>query len=211
MLKKSEISGLAWGKMHGLLPAVVQNIQTGDVLMLGYMNQEALQATLDTEIVTFFSRSKNRLWVKGETSGNRLKLARVIPDCDQDTLLILAMPEGPTCHTGEITCFGHPSVIGLQNTNSDLNFLHQLEQTIMQRGQESPEESYTASLLTEGLIKVAQKVGEEAVETILAAIGQEKKAFINEVADLLYHLLVLLRAKKIDLVEIIQCLRDRSA
>jgi phosphoribosyl-ATP pyrophosphohydrolase/phosphoribosyl-AMP cyclohydrolase len=197
------IEELAWEKMQGLLPAIVQDANTSQVLMLGYMNQAALQATLDTKQVTFFSRSKNRLWVKGETSGNYLLLSHICIDCDQDTLLIFAHPKGPVCHTGTTSCFRDAPV-------SDWAFIQQLEHTIASREHASVDNSYTAKLFNAGIKKIAQKVGEEGVEVALAAVAEDDTAFKGEAADLLFHLLVLLQARKMGVADVINQLRLRS-
>lgn len=185
----------------GLVPAVVQDEQTGRVLMLGYMNAEALHATRTSGLVTFFSRSKQRLWTKGEVSGNYLHVRQILLDCDQDTLLIKSAPDGPVCHTGNDTCWGE--------RNQPLSFLPELEKTIRQRKADAPEGSYTAQLFNAGIPKIAQKVGEEAVETIIEALGQDRNLFLNEAADLLYHLLVLLAAKDVSLSEVEAVLQKR--
>lgn len=187
----------------GLLPAVVQDANTGTVLMLGYMNAEALAQTRTTGLVTFFSRSKQRLWTKGETSGNVLRLREIRLDCDQDALLIKAEPAGPVCHTGDDTCWGE--------RNRPAGFLNALENIIDERRTASPENSYTARLFSEGIPKIAQKVGEEAVETVIEALGDNRGRLLNETADLLYHLLVLLTAKQVRLEEVEAVLRERHA
>jgi phosphoribosyl-ATP pyrophosphohydrolase/phosphoribosyl-AMP cyclohydrolase len=194
---------LAWDKMQGLLPAIVQDASTGTVLMLGYMNREALQLTVDTQWVTFFSRSKNKLWLKGETSGNKLQLVNITADCDKDTLLILANPTGPVCHTGSPTCF-----TDVQQT--DWEFLQQLEKTIAARQQQHPENSYTAKLFDAGIKRIAQKVGEEGVEVAIAALAEDDGKLSEECADLLFHLLVLLRARNLNMAAVIRALRLRA-
>lgn len=186
----------------GLVPAIVQDATTRMVLMLGYMNAEALAQTLETGKVTFFSRSKGRLWMKGEASGHVLQVRDVQLDCDQDTLLILADPAGPVCHTGTDTCWG--------NRNESASFLQDLEKTIRTRRDHAPEGSYTAQLFAKGIPKIAQKVGEEAVETVIEALGERRDLFLNETADLLYHLLVLLAAKDVRLEEVEAVLRERA-
>lgn len=187
----------------GLLPVVVQDHLTGNVLMVGYMNQQALDQTRETGVVTFYSRSKERLWVKGETSGNFLHLKAILTDCDSDAILIKAEPVGPVCHTGAATCF--------EDTNdSKARFLNYLQkQIIRQRKNEPSESSYTSRLFARGVNKVAQKVGEEAVEVVIEAKDNNDDLFRNEVADLLFHLLVLLEQKNIDLDEVIDVLRSR--
>ncbi|MCH2534128.1 MAG: bifunctional phosphoribosyl-AMP cyclohydrolase/phosphoribosyl-ATP diphosphatase HisIE [Bdellovibrionales bacterium] len=191
---------LDWQKMNGLIPAIVQHADSGQVLMLGYMNEEALQVTQDTKKVTFFSRSKNKLWTKGETSKNYLNLISVSQDCDNDALLIEALPEGPTCHTGEFTCFGPKKQFG---------FLQQLDQIIESRKQSEEDSSYTKSLFNKGLGKISQKVGEEAVETVVASLNEPKDRVVNESADLIFHLMVLLRAQNLKLDDVVECLKQR--
>ena len=193
-----------FAKMHdGLIPAVVQDAETGVVLMLGFMNAEALAQTQSTGLVTFFSRSRQRLWTKGESSGNVLQISEMKIDCDQDTLLIKARPAGPVCHTGDDTCWGE--------INRSPEFLKELETTIRDRRSATPESSYTARLFREGIPKIAQKVGEEAVETVIEALGDNRDRLLNESADLLYHLLVLLAAKEVRLEEVEAVLRSRHA
>jgi phosphoribosyl-ATP pyrophosphohydrolase/phosphoribosyl-AMP cyclohydrolase len=187
-----------WKKMGGLLPAVVQNDKTGAVLMLGYMDAAALAKTRKTKKVTFFSRSKVRLWTKGESSGNFLRLRSVALDCDGDALLLRAVPEGPTCHTGAGSCFDSP-----------LDFLAELDAVLVDRLKRKPRGSYTTTLLKEGLDRIAQKVGEEAVETVIAAKNDDPRKFIGEAADLLFHLMLLLRAKGSSLGEAAALLRAR--
>jgi phosphoribosyl-ATP pyrophosphohydrolase/phosphoribosyl-AMP cyclohydrolase len=199
-----DINNLAWDKSNGLLPAIVQDAKSSQVLMLGYMNKDALEKTLELKQVTFYSRSKNKLWTKGETSGNRLDLVAVRVDCDNDTLLVSATPAGPICHTGTETCFG-----GLSQT--DWAFIQELEDVIQLRAQSTCENSYTASLMKEGVSRIAQKVGEEAVEVAIAAIDRPNNELCEEVADLFFHLLILLKAKKLSISDIIQVLRDRRS
>lgn len=191
-----------WQKTDGLLPAIVQDAGTGRVLMLGYMNREALEKTQATGHVTFFSRSKQRLWTKGETSGNTLELVGMQLDCDRDTLLVEARPHGPTCHLGTDTCWG-------DDVNPPVGFLAELERVIESRVDADPESSYTASLLGKGVKRCAQKVGEEGVEVALAATSGDREELINESADLLYHLLVVLVASDISLEEICRQLESR--
>lgn len=186
----------------GLVPAIVQDAGTRIVLMLGFMNREALKKTLDTKLVTFYSRSRKKLWTKGETSKNYLKLAEVLPDCDNDTLLIKAIPTGPVCHTGNDTCF--------KEINSG-SFLNHLEEIIESRKKDMPEESYTASLFKKGMPRMAQKVGEEAVEVVVEAMRQKDDLFKNEAADLVFHLLVLLHAKGMNLADVISVLESRHS
>lgn len=194
---------LDYTKVDGLIPAIIQDAKTKNVLMLGYMNEEALEKTIETNQVTFFSRTKQRLWTKGETSGNYLELVDIQKDCDEDTLLIKVNPKGPTCHTGTDTCFGS------SNTSSfDLKYL---ESVIQNRKKNLSEKSYTASLLKKGINKVAQKVGEEAVELVIEAKDDNKNLFLGEAADLMYHYLVLLAAKDYTLSEVMDVLETRHA
>ena len=186
----------------GLVPAIVQDSSTGVVLMLGFMNPEALDTTKTTGRVTFFSRSKQRLWTKGETSGNFLDLVSITADCDADTLLIRARPNGPVCHTGSATCFGESSA-------GSIDFLHELEAVIEQRRDDLAEGSYVSKLYSKGINKIAQKVGEEAVETVIAAKDDDIEAFRNEAADLLFHFLILLQARDTRLEDIVTVLRER--
>lgn len=189
-------------KGGGLVPAIVQHAGTGQVLMLGYMNDEALDKTLKDNHVTFYSRSKKRLWKKGETSGNTLTLVSLSIDCDRDTVLVKALPAGPVCHTGTQSCFADdaPPVAG---------FLAALEQVIDQRSSADPEESYVARLMAEGLTKMAQKVGEEGVEVALAAVAEDEAALKGEAADLVFHLMVLLRARGLTLADVVSTLEAR--
>ena len=188
-------------KGNGLVPAIVQDSDTKNVLMLGYMNAEALAKTEETKQVTFFSRTKNRLWTKGEESGHVLDLVDIKVDCDDDTLLVTARPHGPTCHKGTDTCWG-------EDNNSD-NFLDQLEAIIRDRKQNPSEESYISSLFQKGINKVAQKVGEEAVEVVIEAKDDNASLFLNESADLLFHYLVLLQAKGFELKDVLAILKGR--
>ncbi len=192
---------LDFGKSDGLVPVVIQHCDSLQVLMLGYMNAEALEKTQREGVVTFFSRSKNRLWTKGETSGHFLHVQSIQKDCDADALLIQVRPRGPVCHTGTASCFGEQSAKG---------FLYKLEQTIAERLAENSNTSYTARLAQLGINRVAQKVGEEAVELILEAKDDHPELFKNEAADLLYHLLVLLRVKGVTLEEVEVVLRSRA-
>lgn len=187
-LNAAGISALAWDKMGGLIPVIVQDCATQQVLMLGYMNREALEATLASGFVTFFSRSKGRLWQKGETSGNRLAVRGVFTDCDDDALLVKAEPEGPTCHLGTTSCFSEEGAEGV-------GFLAHLARVVRQRAQAGDEASYTARLLAAGPARIAQKVGEEGVEVALAAVTRDNDGCIEETADLLYHLTVLMEAR----------------
>ncbi len=193
-----------WKKNAGLVPAVVQDAATLQVLMLGYMDAAALKKTLRTKKVTFYSRSKQRLWTKGESSKNFLHLVDVKVDCDNDTLLVTARPDGPTCHRGTTSCFGDAGATGV-------GFLAHLEQTIVDRIKSGDKKSYTVRLAEEGVARVAQKVGEEGVETALAALQKDKGEFAGEAADLLYHLIVLLRVKKLSLGDAIAVLEKRHA
>ncbi|MCF7220798.1 bifunctional phosphoribosyl-AMP cyclohydrolase/phosphoribosyl-ATP diphosphatase HisIE [Marilutibacter chinensis] len=194
-----QLDRLAWDKQGGLLPAVVQDAETLRVLMLGYMDRGALEATLASRRVTFFSRSKRRLWTKGESSGHFLDLVSLQADCDGDTLLVLARPNGPTCHLGSPSCF--PDAPG--------DFLAELGAVVEQREKERPAGSYTTRLFDAGTRAIAQKVGEEGVETALAAVAQDEAALGDESADLLYHLLVLLRARGLALSDAVAVLRRR--
>ena len=191
---------LDFSKSDGLVPVIVQDAQTLEVLMLGYMNEEAWQKTQAEKRVTFFSRSKNRLWTKGEESGNFLEVIGLHIDCDQDTVLIKARPAGPTCHTGSRSCF---------NTEFNQNFVLELERIIKHRYEFPSDESYVNRLRSKGINKIAQKVGEEAVETVIAALTETEHDFINETSDLLFHLLVLLREKGISLETIAKNLESR--
>ncbi|MGA0049023.1 MAG: bifunctional phosphoribosyl-AMP cyclohydrolase/phosphoribosyl-ATP diphosphatase HisIE [Flavobacteriaceae bacterium] len=188
---------------EGLVPAIIQDATTAKVLMLGYMNAEALQQTQDTQRVTFFSRSKKRLWTKGEESGHFLELVDIRIDCDNDTLLIQANPKGPTCHTGADTCWNE------KNTAS-FRFLSELEETIHDRKQNDQDTSYIASLFRKGINKIAQKVGEEAVETVIESKDNNSDLFLNESADLLFHLLILLQAKGYRLEDVVGILEQRK-
>lgn len=202
MRKLENTQQVDFAKNNGLVPVVVQDSLTHKVLMLGYMNSEALQKTLDTDKVTFFSRSKQRLWTKGETSENYLNLKEILIDCDYDTLLVRAKPDGPTCHTGTDTCFE-------ENNEGATGFLDYLTEVIKQRREQSPDTSYTASLFAKGINKMAQKVGEEAVELVIEAKDDNEDLFLNEGADLLFHYMILLEAKGYSLKDIIQVLQDR--
>ena len=190
---------LDWGKGDGLLPAVVQDADTLRVLMLGYMNAEALQATRDSGHVTFFSRSKQRLWTKGESSGHFLDVVGIRQDCDDDTVLVLAKPHGPTCHLGRASCF----------PEAPSDFLAELDALVAAREKERPQGSYTTRLFESGVRRIAQKVGEEGVETALAGVAQDDAALLGESADLLYHLIVLLHARGLSLADAVAVLRER--
>jgi len=188
---------------NGLLPAIIQDSITKTVLMLGYMNKEAFQKTKETEQVTFYSRSKKRIWVKGEESGNFLKLVKIKVDCDQDAILITANPQGPTCHTGTDSCWG-------ETNQSHYGFLTELEEIITERKRTNDDNSYVASLFREGINKIAQKVGEEAVETVIEAKDENSELFLNESADLLFHFLILLKEKGFSLNDVEAVLKDRK-
>ncbi|WP_199708119.1 bifunctional phosphoribosyl-AMP cyclohydrolase/phosphoribosyl-ATP diphosphatase HisIE [Algoriphagus lacus] len=191
-----------FNKMNGLVPAIVQDALSGKVLMQGYMNEEALAKTQDTGMVTFFSRSKNRLWTKGETSGNFMELVSIAADCDGDSILIQANPRGPVCHTGADTCF-------FEVNSSKTGFIDQLRAIIKDRKNNPSDKSYTASLFAKGINKIAQKVGEEAVEIVIEAKDDNKELFLGEAADLLFHYLVLLEAKGYELDEVMEVLIKR--
>jgi phosphoribosyl-ATP pyrophosphohydrolase/phosphoribosyl-AMP cyclohydrolase len=203
-LEAGDLDSLAWDNMGGLLPAVVQDAGSGRVLMLGYMSREALHATLASGLVSFFSRSKQRLWQKGETSGHYLVLKAVHSDCDSDALLLLADPAGPTCHLGTLSCFG-------DEAQSGPGWLADLSAIVDARARTGGEASYTRKLLDEGLARIAQKVGEEGVELALAAVAREPGASAEEAADLLYHLAILMEAKGFGWDEVVQILKDRHA
>lgn len=190
-----------FNKSNGLIPVIIQDEVSLQVLMQGYMNEEAFEKTMKEQKVTFFSRSKNRLWTKGETSGNFLWVKDIRLDCDDDTLLILAQADGPTCHKGTVSCF---------RTETAKGFLYQLEQTIHQRIDQDVENSYTNQLYKRGINKIAQKVGEEAVELVIEAKDDNAELFKNEAADLLYHYLILLKAKGFSLAEIESILKERG-
>jgi phosphoribosyl-AMP cyclohydrolase / phosphoribosyl-ATP pyrophosphohydrolase len=198
-MQADEIDALAWDKQGGLLPAIVQDAGDRRVLMLGYMDRAALQQTLAEGRVTFFSRSKRRLWTKGERSGHYLQLVSLQADCDRDTLLVTAVPAGPTCHLQRPSCF----------PDAPADFLAELDALIASRERERPAGSYTTQLFEAGVRRIAQKVGEEGVETALAAVVQDDDAVLGEAADLLYHLLVLLRARGLGLAEATEVLRRR--
>ena len=195
-----------WEKVAGLIPAIIQDNNSGQVLMLGYMNDEALAKTLATEQVTFWSRTKNRLRPKGDTSGNVLRLKSIKLDCDQDTLLIQVDPIGPTCHLNTTSCFDNDDNTNAQPT---LVFLHQLEQVLADRKGADPDSSYTASLYARGTKRISQKVGEEGVEVALAATSGDKAELVCESADLIYHLLVLLQDQNLALEDVINKLKQR--
>jgi phosphoribosyl-AMP cyclohydrolase / phosphoribosyl-ATP pyrophosphohydrolase len=198
-MSPEQIDALAWEKQDGLLPAIVQDATGGRVLMLGYMDRAALDATLATRRVTFFSRSRQRLWMKGETSGDVLELVSLEADCDADTLLVQARPRGPTCHLGRASCFA--------GARSD--FLAELDALVARRERERPEGSYSTRLFASGTRRIAQKLGEEGVETALAAVAEDDTALLGEAADLVFHLTVLLRARGLGLADVVAVLRDR--
>ena len=191
-----------FNKGDGLVPVIVQDVVTKNVLMLGYMNQTAYDKTVETGKVTFYSRTKERLWTKGEESGNFLELVDIKNDCDDDTLLVQANPIGPTCHKGTDTCWG-------ESNNQSFGFLSKLEAVIKDRKENPSDESYTSSLFKKGINKVAQKVGEEAVEVVIEAKDDNEELFLNESADLLYHYLILLRAKGYSLSDVVKVLEER--
>lgn len=193
-----DIAGLAWDKGDGLLPAVVQDAATGAVLMLAYMNAEALRETLQRGRAVFFSRSRQKLWEKGETSGNTLEVVDVQADCDADSLLVRARPKGPTCHRNTVTCFGD----GTPPVGAGIGFLAQLEQVIAARITDNPGSSYTAKLHASGIRRMAQKVGEEGVEVALAAQGGSSEELVGEAADLVFHLALLLQARGLSLEDV---------
>ena len=197
---KFDSTGVDWDKQQGLIPAVVQHHLTGKVLMLGYMDEEAYQKTISTQQVTFFSRSKQRLWTKGETSGNTLDLIAIDKDCDNDSFLVQVIPKGPTCHTGTESCWkdgnAHP-------------FIDNLTNLIISRKGQSADSSYTASLFESGTKRMAQKVGEEGLETALAAATHDKEELVNEASDLMYHLIVLLEDQGLSMADINRNLLDR--
>ena len=196
------LNKIDWDKGQGLVPAIIQNIDNGQVLMLAYMDRAALAQTISSKKVTFFSRSKNRLWTKGETSGNWLDFISGEMDCDADTLLVQARPQGPSCHTGSVTCFN-------DQTPSNIGFLDQLGALIGERHKTMPEGSYTTSLFAEGKARIAQKVGEEGVELALARMKNDKLEMANEGADLLFHMMVLLEDAGLSLADAISVLQNR--
>lgn len=193
---------LDFEKMGGLIPAIIQDSITNKVLMLGFMNKEAYEQTKSTGKVTFYSRTKDRLWMKGETSGHTLQVVSISVDCDQDTLLIKAIPNGPVCHTGTDTCFGEKNM-------EDIMFLKYLQNFIERRRQEMPEGSYTTSLFQKGVNRMAQKVGEEAVETVIEATNGTEEGFVYEASDMIYHLIVLLTSKGLRLEDLARELKKR--
>ena len=206
-MNEQVLARLAWDKSGGLLPAIVQDARSGRVLMLGYMNKESLRRTLNERRVVFFSRSRNELWTKGETSGHFLDVVDISADCDDDTILVLANPAGPTCHKGTASCFADAR----KPEASAVAFIKSLEATIARRIAENPEGSYTARLFASGIGRIAQKVGEEGVETALAAVTRDPDELVGECADLLYHLLVLLKARNLSIDHVVQELASRHA
>ena len=201
MLTEQQLAQLDWVKTDGMMPAIVQHAVSGEVLMHGYMNQQALDKTLATGKVTFWSRTKQRLWTKGESSEHFLNVVSITPDCDNDTLLVLVNPVGPTCHLGTSSCFSPAA--------ADWTFLYQLEQLLAERKHADPKSSYTASLYASGTKRIAQKVGEEGVEVALAATVNDRHELTNEASDLVYHLLVLLQDQDLNLSTVIENLRQR--
>jgi phosphoribosyl-ATP pyrophosphohydrolase/phosphoribosyl-AMP cyclohydrolase len=202
MISSFDIKAIDWQKTAGLIPAIIQDSVTKTVLMLGYMNEAAVHETLRSGKVTFYSRTKQRLWVKGESSGHFLHLIGIELDCDNDTLLVTVRPHGPTCHQGTQSCFPAAS-------QDQRGFIYQLDELIAARKHQLPEGSYTTRLFTKGINKIAQKVGEEAVETVIAAKDDDRAAFLGEAADLLYHLLVLLHAKNDNFEAVVTTLEAR--
>jgi len=202
-LEKDLINKLNFDKMNGLLPAVVVDNNNGQILMLGFMNKEAFEKTLSTKLVTFYSRIKKTLWTKGVTSGNYLNLVDIKPDCDNDTLLIYASPQGNTCHLGRYSCFDIPKI-------PSFNFLYNLFELIKKRKEELPDNSYTTTLFKSGADRIIQKVGEEAVETVIAAKNREKTEILNETSDLIYHLFVMLAEQEIEFSEVVSTLQKRA-
>lgn len=202
-----DIQSLAWEKQDGLLPAIVQDADSHRVLMLGYMSREALAKTLELQQVTFFSRSKQRLWTKGESSGHALTLVSLEVDCDKDTLLVQARPHGPTCHLGTPSCF--PSAPGDDSGHASDDVLGELDTLIRKREADRPPGSYTTKLFDSGIKRIAQKVGEEGLETALAAVVEDDDALLGEAADLVYHLLVLLRMRGLSLADVERVLAAR--
>ncbi|MBK7978440.1 MAG: bifunctional phosphoribosyl-AMP cyclohydrolase/phosphoribosyl-ATP diphosphatase HisIE [Ignavibacteriae bacterium] len=199
-----DIEKIDFEKQNGLVPAIIIDITTDQVLMLGYMNKESLTHTIEKQKVVFFSRTKNRLWLKGETSGNYLNLVSINSDCDNDTLLIYAKPEGPTCHTGSYSCFSNVD-------KNNVQFLSYLFELIKDRKVKMPENSYTTKLFQKGSNRIIQKVGEEAIETVIAAKNNDKAELINEVSDLFFHLFVMLADQKVEFSEIISNLQNRHS
>ena len=193
---------LDFKKLNGLIPAIIQDDQSGRVLMLGFMNDEAFRKTVDSGLVTFYSRTRKKMWTKGEESGNYIHVKEIIPDCDRDTILIKAHPAGPVCHTGHDTCFNEP------NTGS-VSFLSALQDLIHSRKKELPEDSYTSRLFKAGINKIIQKVGEETIEMMIEAKDENDELLLNETADMLYHILVLLSARERDIRDVVAILEER--
>jgi phosphoribosyl-ATP pyrophosphohydrolase/phosphoribosyl-AMP cyclohydrolase len=206
-MKPGQVGSLNWDKGGGLLPAVIQDADSGQVLMLGFMNREALELTLKNRRVTFFSRTRQALWTKGETSGNFLELRSVSVDCDADTLLVSVQPTGPVCHKGTPSCFAEAEL----PEAARLSFLSRLEDILSDRIARSPDGSYTASLFAQGPTRIAQKIGEEGVEVALAAVGEDDAKIVSETADLLYHVLLLLRQRGLSLTAVAAELELRHA
>ncbi len=204
LMKQEQLQSLDWAKVDNLMPVVVQNKTSGKVLMLGYVNQESLAATLESGKMTFFSRTKQRLWCKGEQSGNLLNVIEISSDCDNDTLLAIVEPIGPTCHLGNETCFKN-------DLEPSLSFLSDLEQVIKSRKGADPESSYTASLYARGTKRISQKVGEEGVEVALAAMAKDMDELTCESADLIYHLTVLLQNEGLSLADVAAKLKERHS
>lgn len=202
-MSEIEINSLDWDKMNGLIPAIIQHAESGQVLMLSYMNEESLLATLTTGQLTLFSRSRKRLWRKGESSGNSMTVRHISKDCDNDSLLIQVFPKGAACHLGNVSCYTTES-------HFMLGFINDLIELINQRATEADPNSYTFKLLESGLNRCAQKMGEEAVETAIAAVSVNKDELMNECADLIYHLLVLLKASDLNFYDVMQCLEQRD-
>ena len=201
---KVKIQDLNWDKVNGLIPTIVQGVRSGRVLMLGFMNPKALEKTMETGLVTFWSRSRQKLWTKGETSGNSLKVKEIRPDCDGDSLLALVEPQGPTCHRGTVSCFGQDDELVA------LEFLDFLEGLILDRKKRKPRDSYTTELFEKGLPQIAKKVGEEAAEVIVSAF-QNRQSTVEESADLLFHLLVFLAEREVSMVEVVEELKRRNS
>lgn len=193
---------LDFAKLDGLVPAIVQDATSGEVLMLGFMNREAYEKTCSEKRVCFYSRTRQRLWTKGEESGNYLNVVEMLEDCDRDTLLVKVNPEGPACHTGQRSCFGEPG-------GSDLDFLMFLQDLLKERKKELPEDSYTAGLFRSGVNRIAQKLGEEAVELVIESREADGERFLNEAADLLFHLMILLVERGYGLEEVTAILKQR--
>ena len=201
-MKNLIIEDIDFKKGSGLVPVIVQDEQSMKVLMMAYMNKEALEKTRESGLATFYSRSRQSIWVKGETSGNFLKVRNILMDCDADTILLIVNPDGPACHTGADTCFG-------EENNSDIIFLDYLQKLIKTRKDEMPEGSYTTKLFEKGINRIAQKVGEEAVETVISSLNKDDEDFLNEGADLIYHLLVLLTEKGYEINDLARVLKSR--